>query len=277
MIIILADKQDKQSDILSKILIHESINFKWILPHDIISFELNYIDKPFIQLIDKSFISNSGHLFINRLPDLPNLHPLNLFVNTIDYNNIITHPNVAATFYSKIGQLKFFGHYPNTLIMKSTKPNISKKYSDYCIKSISQVRSFVRRANDISFNFKGLNFMPVQFQEIVYGDHVKSHMVENEIFSYKLYANTLDPRESDYALEYYPTCDKLNKLLTEVKKILGLDYFDCDLIVNDNQITILEINTSPALLVFDSESKAGIAKEKFIKFLINKESKIPKT
>lgn len=274
MIIILADKHDKQSDILSKVLANESINFKWIRPYDVFSFALNYIDESFIKLIDNSYISSSGHLFINRLPDLHNLHPLNLFVNTINYNNVITHPNVAATFYSKIAQLKLFDHYPNTLVMKGIKSNIRKEYPDWCVKSISQVRSFVRSANDNSFNFKGLDFMPVQFQKMACGDHIKSHMVENEIFSYKFHSNTLDPRESNYVLEYYPTCNRLSKLLIEIKKILALDYFDCDLIINSNKIILLEVNTSPALLVFDQESKAEIAKEKFVKFLINKESQI---
>ena len=172
---------------------------------------------------------------------------------------------------SKLDQLKFFTSYPKTEILKNVKKTFT---GNVCVKSISQVRSFVRQSDDIELVRSGLNYMPVQFQEVKYGLHIKSHVIGADVYSYCIQANTLDPRESDYKVYPYSTPNFVKKSLLKIASKICVNYFDCDMIITKENMFILEINSSPAPMVFAEESKDHTVVTRFIDFILKREYKV---
>ena len=270
MIIIFSDRQDQHSNILYNILERYNVEVKLILPHDIKNFYYCN-NKAYIYLENGLRISSSEHFFINRIPLLPYSHPLIMFIYFIPYTKILIHPEIASMVLSKVEQLKYFQNYPTSTIIKNQtyKPNKLE-----CVKSMSQIRSTVSINNSNNFITNGLKYTPVQFQDIINGTNIKTHIIGNDFFSYKITSTTLDPRISESKTEYIKTSNKITKTLNILKEKIGINYFDCDLIINNKDIYILEINVSPAPIMFALEAESYIIFERLANFIINNEYKI---
>lgn len=271
MIIIFSDKQDQNSSILVTILLSKQIEFRWITPDNVQSVYSDYTGFAYIKLVDESIFNNVNNFFINRIPNLPANHPLVIFLYMIPYGNILTHPNVASILFSKLHQLKFFESHPKIEILKNVKQPFLK---NTCVKSISQIRSFVRQSDDIELFRNGLKHMPVQFQEVAHGFHIKSHVIGSDVYSYCIKADTLDPRESYYQVFTYSITDYIKKSLLEIAHKIGVNYFDCDMIIVKKNVFFLEINSSPAPIVFAEESNDYRVVTRFIDFMLRREYKV---
>ncbi len=272
MIVILSNKEDENSSLLVKYLFSNSIEYNWVFPNCVQSVYNDHTGYTYIRLIDGSIIDNINNIFINRLPALPPQHPLIMFLYMIPYNMVLTHPNIASTLFSKLSQLKYFKLFPDTMVLKSIN-NIS--LNNTCVKSMSQTRSFVRESKDLELINNEYNYMPVQFQRVLYGSHIKSHIIGGDVYSYCFQAKTLDPRESDYILRSYPSTSFIKNSMSIIASKIGINYFDCDIIVTNNKsVVFLEINSSPAPLVFAKESKNHEVTSRFIDFLIKHEYKV---
>jgi hypothetical protein len=267
MIIILADKQDKQAQLLYKAIINRMLEVLWISPNEKMEFSASSDGNAYILLDDDKLINNLDNFFINRLPFLQLNHPLEIFLNFIPYSLIMTHPTVESKFLSKLEQLKYIKFFPEIIVLRGEINKFKINSLNTCVKSISHIRSTVRKSSDPAFYNEGLNFMPVQFQNIINGVYIKSHLIGEKIFSYCFNAITLDPRESKYQIKYIETSDIIKNIVLNIKKKIGINYFDCDIICNKKKIYILEINSSPAPLVFEDESKVYIVADELVNFI----------
>lgn len=273
MIIIFSDNQDQHSQILYNLLIRYKVEVKLIFPYNIKNIYVISNKLKYLELEDGCKIGSNEHFFINRIPVLHYNHPLILFIYHIPYEKILIHPQIAAMVLSKIDQLKYFQHYPKTTIIKNNN-YLSNKLT--CVKSISQIRSTVTSSENDTFIINGLQHSPVQFQSIIIGEYIKTHIIGDDYFSYKVTANTLDPRISESKTEYINTPAKIINILDILKEKIGLNYFDCDLIFNDDNVYILEINSSPAPLMFAIDSESYSIFDRLAKFIINNEYKVAK-
>lgn len=271
MIIIFSDSQDQNSHIFYNLLKRYKIKVKLIFPYNIKNFYFISNQFKYIELENGDKISSHEHFFINRIPLLHYNHPLILFIYHIPPEKILIHPQIAAMVISKIDQLKYFNNYPNTTIIKNNIPKFNKLS---CVKSISQIRSTVSTSDNDNFIVSGLKYVPVQFQSIIIGSYIKTHIIGSDYFSYEIIANSLDPRISDSKTKYIDTPIEIVETLNILKKKIGLNYFDCDLIFNDNSIYILEINVSPAPLMFAVDSESYEVFDRLAKFIINSEYRI---
>lgn len=272
MLVLFSDKQDENVSILAKKLLKRKIvKFKWITPDYVQSVYNDYTGYTYIKLIDGSIIETLNNFFINRVPELPLNHPLITFLYLIPYDKVLTHPNTAAILQSKLSQLKYFKLIPETVILKNID---TFSQSNTCVKSISQIRSFVRDSKDSVFADRNWQYVPVQFQELLLGIHIKSHVIGDDIYTYRFVSDTLDPREDDYKIYKHNTTKIIKKHLLDISSKIGVNYFDCDMIINDKNIFFLEINSSPAPMVFAKESKDNRLSKRFVDFLICEEYKV---
>jgi glutathione synthase/RimK-type ligase-like ATP-grasp enzyme len=132
---------------------------------------------------------------------------------------------------------------------------------DFIYKSISGVRSIVRRVSDAHLGFiDDVNWCPTLFQRVVPGTNYRAHVLDGQVFAARIESSELDYRYGCTTM----TADELpvgvaQKCL-EITSKLGLHFSGVDLMRTPNdEWYCFEVNPSPAYSYFERESGLPIS------------------
>lgn len=90
----------------------------------------------------------------------------------------------------------------------------------HVVKSLSSIRSIAVEYESNKHLFKGANHNePVLFQELIEGDNIRVHVVEDECFPIKILAKKLDYRYDEGPNRSFHTCNIPNNIVEECLKI----------------------------------------------------------
>ena len=172
---------------------------------------------------------------------------------------VVNRAEPSATNNSKPCQLTVIRqaglHIPDTLI--SNDRGAAERYlagnPDSICKSISSVRSIVRRVSDARRAcLDDVKWCPTQFQRIVAGTNYRAHVVGDEVLAVRLESAELDYRYSRTTMvaaelpgDVAGKCRRLNALL-------GLHFSGIDLMrTPDDEWYCFEVNPSPGFSYFE--------------------------
>jgi hypothetical protein len=244
MIVIVADKKEPFALELEKLFIKKNINHLFL---DCTEGKYDFIINSKIKVLKyngKILRFPKSSIFINRATCAAS-HPIAIFLSSLKFNQVITHPMISAKKFSKLSQLYHFNNFPLTNIYTNMSGN--NNMQDYCIKSASLTPTIVKFWDkSVSKN------TPTVLQKVIKGDVIKVHYVGGYIFAHKIISEKLDAKD-DFNCKYvnYPIDNKTKLEVNELSNLLKLNYFDCDFIVTQKKVKyFLEVNLSPAPLMF---------------------------
>jgi hypothetical protein len=138
------------------------------------------------------------------------------------------------------------------------------------VKSLSSVRSKVvqYQGNEKKYFLKK-SHEPVLFQELIEGQNIRVHVVDNECFAVKITSSSLDYRYGDNA--HYEKVELPHKLYEEcidIAKQLHLRFCGIDLIKKNQEYYILEANPSPGWTHFEKSVGYTDISQKVLKTLL---------
>lgn len=142
---------------------------------------------------------------------------------------------------------------------------------EYIVKSLSGVRSIVVDCSEFkSWNSESLCNTPVLFQEKVRGSDVRSHIINQSIFTNKFGEKEKVDYRYDQAfndMEYIEKLpDDMEEFICNVSEFEGNNLMGLDFIYSNGMYTVLEANPCPGWSAYHECN--GIENNKFVKKLI---------
>lgn len=266
-IVVLTSNDDMNSRVLCRHLAEKGIEVTTVKPQDVAYVSFDQVSGD-LTLKGGDKIQLESAFFINRLPNLDYNHPLITLLYKLPRNKVVTHPTTGASMLSKLQQLPFFNRSPVTEVIKGYQVALSNAT---CTKSISQIRSLVRASDDELFRPKAMLDMPVMLQELKHGKHIKAIIIGEDYYSFEFKATSLDPRENGFATVPTDTPTDLVNELDYLKRTMGANYVDIDIILAEGQSYLLEVNPSPAPGELAHLSGDNVVMDRFIEFISNAE------
>lgn len=188
---------------------------------------------------------------------------------SLDASNafVVNKSEAAASNNSKPYQLSVIEaagfNIPITLITNEPDEarDFIRKHKDCIYKSISGVRSIVKRIGESHYEYlDDVSWCPTLFQKVVDGTNYRVHVIRDEVFAVRIESDNLDYRygntrmfPEELPVEIAEKCRQLNSLW-------GLHLSGIDLMrTPDNEWYCFEVNTSPAYSYFEQISGVHIS------------------
>jgi len=132
---------------------------------------------------------------------------------------------------------------------------------DSIFKSISGVRSIVRRVSDLHRGFlEDVNWCPTLFQRVVPGTNYRVHVVNDQVFAARINSSELDYRYGQTTMAAEELPDQVAQKCIRLSSMLGLPFTGIDLMrTPDDEWYCFEVNPSPAYSYFEKGSGLPIA------------------
>jgi glutathione synthase/RimK-type ligase-like ATP-grasp enzyme len=152
---------------------------------------------------------------------------------------------------------------PTTLV--TNQPDLVRDFvathGSVIYKSVSGTRSIVKELDDDSLaRLDDIGWCPVQFQAYVGGMDVRVHVVGDEVFATRAYADGTDYRYANARLEATKLSEALEQRCVELTARLGLTFSGIDLrITPDEQVVCFEVNPCPAYTYYQENTGQPIA------------------
>jgi hypothetical protein len=181
---------------------------------------------------------------------------------------VINRSEPAASNNSKPYQLSVIRRsgllVPETFISnrRTDAEEFLSRYPDSIFKSISGVRSIVRRVSaDHREALDDVDWCPTLFQRVVPGINYRAHVISDQVFAVRLDSDELDYRYGrttmapvDLPADVAQRCIKLNR-------VLGLHFSGIDLMrTPEDDWYCFEVNTSPGFSYFEQGTGQPISK-----------------
>ncbi len=174
--------------------------------------------------------------------------------------------NVSKPFQSLIIRKSGF-FIPETMItnVPGEALNFINEQEEVIFKSISSVRSIVEKVEgDRAGKIESVRLLPTQFQRKINGDNIRVHVVGEKIFASRIITRATDYRYAalegeTIKFEPYELEKSIKKRCVRLAQRLDLLFAGVDLIVTDDKVFCLEVNTSPAYSFYQQRTEQPIA------------------
>lgn len=230
-----------------------------------------------INIFGKSFGLQEFTGVLNRLfdvnkNDLSNVPPKYLgayqILNTIINNlmiNVLNKDYFGISNDSKLMQLmmakanKLF--IPKHIVLAGVNINNNlAKYSNarkHIVKSLSSIRSIasIYESEEGSLVFPESSTEPVLFQEMIYGNNIRVHILDTFVYAVEIKSSSVDYRycsEDDIESRLTILPRDIEQECLEIADRLNLRFCGIDLIIQDNKYYLLEVNPAPGWTYFEN-------------------------
>ena len=174
--------------------------------------------------------------------------------------------NVSKPFQSLIIRQAGF-LVPETMItnIADRARNFIEEQGEVIFKSISSVRSIVEKTEgNRSGRLESVRLLPTQFQRKINGDNIRVHVVGEQTFASRIKTSATDyryaPLENEtISIEPYELDESIKNRCIILTQQLDLLFAGIDLIVTDDKVFCLEVNTSPAYSFYQQRTQQPIA------------------
>jgi glutathione synthase/RimK-type ligase-like ATP-grasp enzyme len=132
---------------------------------------------------------------------------------------------------------------------------------DSIYKSISGVRSIVRRVSDAQYGFiDDVGWCPTLFQRVVPGTNYRVHILGDEVFAVRIESSQLDYRYGDTTMVAAELPAEVAQKCRRLSSMLGLHFSGIDLMrTPEGEWFCFEVNPSPAYSYFEASSGQPIS------------------
>lgn len=173
---------------------------------------------------------------------------LNSLIST-KFSNVLNCPSFCVSNDTKLFQItsikKNFIKTPISVVLSKQNLLCNNDQKKMVFKSLSSIRSIVKEASNVEKSRHCYDI--VLFQELLNGDNIRVHFVNNKCIATKIISNQVDYRYDPENRKFYDfqLPDKIEQECKSIAYQLGLRFCGIDLIKLKNSYYILEVNPSP--------------------------------
>jgi len=273
--------QEKKADffVLNQPDMAENVRLRWLLSDNgisgVIQIEDNVVDLREISGVFHRFMS-VDHMEHADGKDTHNSRTRSLVNGLVNLFDVLPAKvinrrramlsNVSKPFQSLvIRKAGFF--VPETMItnVPDNARNFINEQGEVIFKSISSVRSIVEKVEgNRTRQIESVRLLPTQFQRKINGDNIRVHVLGEKTFASRVKTRATDYRyaalESEtIEIEPYELDESIKNRCVSLVQRLDLLFGGIDLIVTDDKVFCLEVNTSPAYSYYQQRTKQPIA------------------
>jgi hypothetical protein len=202
----------------------------------------------------KSVFNRSASLFPGEKYPKTQILSNKVLAGLLDYGYeyVVNRPSAIMSNCSKPYQsnlVKNFSlNFPDYAVLANVK--LQDLTDDIIFKSISSVRSIVKKITDIENNEV---FEPILFQRYIPGDNIRVHVICEEVVAIRIKSRQADYRYcKDTVFSYFELPPNIYSTCLEIAKFLKLNFCGIDLILSKGEYFFLEVNPSPGYSYYES-------------------------
>jgi hypothetical protein len=257
-------------------------NKRAVLFSDYLSLEGNkYFYNDFSGTLNRMSSIDYAHSSNQEKEDGQKIDAMLSYIMSYKLKNVLNLNRYSLSNDSKLLQLSFikdvakYIKIPESIVIKNLA--IDKylykfsSHNKHVVKSLSSIRSIAKvfEENRNIFNLN-ISFEPVLFQQLLDGQNIRVHVINEYVFPVKIYSDSVDYRYENNILKFEPTTipKEIEQDCINISKHLKLKFTGIDLLLSTNlDYYTFEVNPSPGYYYFEKNIDSKFISEKLLEVL----------